>query len=269
MACRDLGVHIDGFIAVQATTIIVGSSEQDPVTGRSADVVACAQTCFDAAVRLIRPGNRVSDVSGPLNAIAECFQCTLVEGVMTHNMKQFVIDGNKCVLNRTSAEQRVEESVFEENEVYAIDVVVSTGKRIEQVSVDGILSAICTLKLVCAGEGKAKVLNEKQTAVFKRALNVEYSLKLKASRAILSDVDKRYPCMPFPLRKLLASSTSSKFGLVECLQHGLLHAYPVLWEKEGELVAHIKGTVLLMPNGSDQVTSTARPLCVTDKSVQV
>lgn len=119
------------------------------------------------------------------------------------------------------------------------------------------------------GEGKAKVLNEKETAVFKRALNVEYSLKLKASRAILSDIDKRYPCMPFPLRKLLASSTSSKFGLVECLQHGLLHAYPVLWEKEGELVAHIKGTVLLMPNGSDRVTASSLPKCVTNKCIKV
>lgn len=113
------------------------------------------------------------------------------------------------------------------------------------------------------------MLNEKQTAVFKRALNVEYSLKLKASRAILSDIDKRYPCMPFPLRKLLASSSSSKFGLVECLQHGLLHAYPVLWEKDGELVAHMKGTVLLMPNGSDQVTMSGRPSVLTDKRIQV
>lgn len=120
-----------------------------------------------------------------------------------------------------------------------------------------------------SGEGKAKVLNEKQTSVFKRALNVEYSLKLKASRAILSDIDKRYPCMPFPLRKLLDSSTSSKFGLVECLQHGLLHAYPVLWEKEGELVAHIKGTVLLMPNGSDRVTLTPLPAFVTERSIEV
>lgn len=128
MSCSDLGVHIDGFIAVQATTLVIGFSDDTPVTGRAADVVACAQTCFDAAMRLIRPGNRVTDVSGPLNAIAESFECTLVEGVMTHNMKQFVIDGNKCVLNRPSADQKVDDNLFEENEVYAIDVVVSTGK---------------------------------------------------------------------------------------------------------------------------------------------
>jgi methionine aminopeptidase len=84
---------------------------------------------------------------------------------------------------------------------------------------------------------------------------VEYQLKLKTSRAILSEINKRYPCMPFPLRKLLEQGSTSKLGLVECLQHGLLQSYPVLYEKEGVMVAQVKGTVLLLPNGSDRITS--------------
>ena len=46
---------------------------------------------------------------------------------MTHNMKQFVIDGQKCVLNKPTSDQKVEDGEFEENEVYAVDIVVSTG----------------------------------------------------------------------------------------------------------------------------------------------
>lgn len=49
----DLGVHIDGFIATQAQTVVVAS---ESVTGRAADVIAAARTAFDAALRLIRPG---------------------------------------------------------------------------------------------------------------------------------------------------------------------------------------------------------------------
>ena len=30
-----------------------------------------------------------------------------------------------------------------------------------------------------------------------------------------------------------------RLGLVECLSHGLLHPYPVLHEKAGELVAQV------------------------------
>jgi hypothetical protein len=32
-----------------------------------------------------------------------------------------------------------------------------------------------------------------------------------------------------------------RLGLVECLNHGLLHPYPVLHEKTGELVAQVGG----------------------------
>lgn len=245
------------------------------MSGRPADLLACANYCFEAALRLIRPGKHIRDVSEPLQKIAESFGCTLVEGVMTHNMKQFVIDGNKCVLNRPALDQRVDDAAFEENEVYAIDIVVSTGGVQTKARPDDACAS--TRPLSCsslthapyAGDGKARVVDEKQTTVFKRALNVEYSLKMKSSRTILSDVDKKYPCMPFPLRKLLAASTSSKFGLVECLQHGLLHAYPVLWEKDGELVAHIKSTVLLMRNGSDRITTSPLQSLQPTKTIEV
>lgn len=79
------------------------------------------------------------------------------------------------------------------------------------------------------GEGKAKVLDEKETTVYKRALDQEYKLKLKASRQIFSEINKKYPTMPFTVRAL--DSKQSRLGLVECLNHGLLHPYPVLHEK--------------------------------------
>jgi methionine aminopeptidase len=120
-------VHIDGYVAVQATTVVVRADENMPVTGKAADVIQCAQTCFEAAVRLIRPGRRISEVAGPLNQIADIYGCCLVDGVMTHNMKQFVIDGNKCILNRPTPDQKVEDAPIQELEVYAIDIVVSTG----------------------------------------------------------------------------------------------------------------------------------------------
>lgn len=94
----------------------------------------------------------------------------MVEGVLTHEMKRFIIDANKSVLNRPSPEakvgasmegrcccrcrpvmlmhdaalglsglaldplawlhspRKVEDHEFEEGEVYAIDIVVSTGE---------------------------------------------------------------------------------------------------------------------------------------------
>ncbi len=64
-------------------------------------------------------------VTGVLGQVAEAYGVSLVEGVLSHQLKQFVIDGNKCVLNKASPEYRVEDGEFEENEVYGIDIVVS------------------------------------------------------------------------------------------------------------------------------------------------
>ena len=66
------------------------------------------------------------------------------------------------------------------------------------------------------------MIDEKATTVYKRVLSEEYRLKMKASRAMLTEINKRYPCMPFPLRKLLAPGHVSKFGLQECVTHNLL-----------------------------------------------
>ncbi|KAF5828289.1 peptidase M24, structural domain-containing protein [Dunaliella salina] len=248
----DIGVHIDGFTSVQAQTQVVQPA-QEPVKGRAADAIQAARTAFDAALRLMRPGHKISEVAKHLNKIAEIYGCQLVEGVMSHEMKQFVIDGNKCVLNRPSPEQKVEDGEFEENEVYAIDIVVSTG------------------------EGKTKVLDEKQTTVYKRALDAAYSLKLKAARAVFSIINRDFPAMPFTTRALVAIASSDKeplgqaqlsLGIKDCVSHGLLHAYPVLYEKTGEIVTQIKGTVLLMPNGSDVITKSPAQAVESDKKVE-
>eukprot|EP00955_Chlamydomonas_euryale_P038701 351161-Chlamydomonas_euryale.AAC.7 len=84
--------------------------------------------------------------------------------------------------------------------------------------------------------------------------------QLKASRTVFSEINKNFPAMPFTLRALVENAKDKdvakqmRLGLVECLNHMLLHPYPVLHEKGDQLVAQVKGTVLLMPNGSDVVT---------------
>ena len=43
-------------------------------------------------------------------------------------MKRFVIDANKVIPNKENAEMPSEEVTFEEGEIYAIDIVMSTGE---------------------------------------------------------------------------------------------------------------------------------------------
>ncbi|KAI3833744.1 hypothetical protein MKX03_004079, partial [Papaver bracteatum] len=100
-----------------------------------------------------------------------------------------------------------------------------------------------------------KLVDEKQTTIYKRAVDKSYSLKMKASRFIFSEISQKFPIMPFSARAL--EEKRARLGLVECMNHELLQPYPVLHEKPGDFVSQIKFTVLLMPNGSDRITSHA------------
>lgn len=63
------------------------------------------------------------------------------------------------------------------------------------------------LLLLLPGEGKPKMKDEKETTVYKRALDVEYKLKLKASRAVFSEINRKFPAMPFTLRAITGGTT--------------------------------------------------------------
>lgn len=67
------------------------------------------------------------DVTEAIQKVAAAYDCKIAEGVLSHQMKQFVIDANKVILSVTNPETRVDDAEFEENEVYAVDIVTSTG----------------------------------------------------------------------------------------------------------------------------------------------
>lgn len=52
-----MGCHIDGFIALVAHTHVL---QEGPITGRKADVIAAANTAAEVALRLVRPGKKVT-----------------------------------------------------------------------------------------------------------------------------------------------------------------------------------------------------------------
>ena len=237
----DLGAHVDGYVAVVAHTHVVGADDGVPA-GAQADVMEAAVVASEAAIRKLRPGASTSDVAKAIETVANDYGVKIVEGVLTHSMKRFVIDGNKVVLNKPTPELKADETTIELNEVYALDIVLSTG------------------------EGKPKMQDEKETNVYKRAIEKNYKLKMQASRAVFSEISKKFPTMPFTMRAM-GDVRGAKLGLSECMKHELLHEYPVLYEKPGDAVAHVKCTVLVMQNGNDRVTTFAPQVTKSEKEL--
>eukprot|EP00349_Pseudokeronopsis_sp_Brazil_P008842 CAMPEP_0202971776 /NCGR_PEP_ID=MMETSP1396-20130829/30741_1 /ASSEMBLY_ACC=CAM_ASM_000872 /TAXON_ID= /ORGANISM="Pseudokeronopsis sp., Strain Brazil" /LENGTH=455 /DNA_ID=CAMNT_0049701527 /DNA_START=21 /DNA_END=1388 /DNA_ORIENTATION=+ len=227
----DLGVHIDGFIAVVAHTIVVPGevtlSEGD--VARRNNVISAAYAAAEVAVRLMKPGNTNSQVTAAIKEVADAFDVRPISGTLMHQMKQFVIDGNKMILLKEEPEHKVDSCTFEAGEVYAIDIAMSTG------------------------EGKPRETGAR-TTVYKRAVEKKYSLRNKSSRQFFNDVNKRFPTLPFSVR-CFADETTARMGIRECVNHELLMPYPILNERADEFVGHVKVTVLLLPSGNTaQVT---------------
>lgn len=64
----------------------------------------------------------------------------------------------------------------------------------------------------------------------------------------------KHGAMPFNLRSF-ENEVKARMGIVECINHKVIEPFPVLYEKPGELVAHFKFTVLLLPSGPLRITS--------------
>lgn len=221
----DLACHIDGFIAAAAHTVIVGTEK---VEDRRADVIRAAWNGAEAAVRLVQVGNTNTSVTEAFAKVANEFNCKPMQGVLSHQLKKHVIDGNRVIIGAETQEEKVDEFEFELNEVYSIDVVMSTG------------------------EGKGREAELRHT-VYKRAVENTYNLKTQKARQFISEVNRRFPALPFSLRAI-EDEQVARIGVSEAKRHELLEEYPVLKERDKEFVAQFKFTVLLLPGGTKRIT---------------
>merc|ERR550532_3902874 len=140
----------------------------------------------------------------------------MMQGVLSHQLKKHVIDGNRTIISVEGTDEKVDEFEFEMNEVYCVDVVMSTG------------------------EGKGKE-TEYTTTVFKRAVETSYNLKTQKARQFISEVNRRFPALPFTLRAI-EDEQVARVGASEAKRHELLEEYPVLQEKPGNFIARFKFT---------------------------
>ena len=69
----ELGVHIDGFPAFVAHTIVVQSDVNALITGKKADVILAAYQAAQATLRLIKPGNFNNQVTDVIQKVSNAY----------------------------------------------------------------------------------------------------------------------------------------------------------------------------------------------------
>ncbi|TGZ66489.1 hypothetical protein CRM22_005296 [Opisthorchis felineus] len=225
----DLGAHIDGYAAVVGHTFVVGSSSDNKVTGRKADVIIAANTAAEVALRLLRSNYENIKVSEMITKTAADFNCRPIEGMQSHQMRRMVYDAEKSIVLNPSEEHKksIEKTNFELNEVWNIDILLSTGS------------------------GKPRD-HKARTTIYKKNETL-YQLKMKSSRQLHSEIASKFLAYPFNIRAL-EDLKKARLGITECAKHDVVQALPVYCEKDDEFVAQFRFTVLLMPNGPMRIT---------------
>lgn len=240
----DLGCHIDGYIASMAHTAVIRADNSKPITGPKADLIVACHFAAEAAHRLLRPGNTNSQITEAVQQVASHFGVNVVEGVLSHNMRRNQIDGNSIIISKESASEHADVVTFEEFDVWCLDIVLSTG------------------------EGK---LLEKgpRPAVYKRDIDERHQLKSTASRNTLQFITENYDSMPFSVRAVTeGAGNRALIGIKEMYERRMIHPYPVLYEKKGELVAQFKFTVLITKKCLDRITQAQVPHVSSDIKIE-
>lgn len=224
-----LGAQVDGYSAICGDTVVVGASESNPVTGRTADAIAAANHAADLIQRMIKPGNKNMAVTDKVQRLTKEFGCKPFENMLCYEQKHNGQDGDKQIILNPGADQRkgFASCEFAPYEVYLIEVFVTTG------------------------EGQTKK-SELRTNVYKKT-NVNYQLKMKTARAALSEITSQFGNFAFSLRSC-KDERKMRMGLIECTKMGVVQGSEVQEEKPGEAVAQVTFTALVTPTGVERIT---------------
>jgi curved DNA binding protein len=170
------------------------------------------------------------EVTQTVDKIAEAYGVKAVEGMLSHNQLKDKTDGEKQIILNPSENhlrdfKRIE---FAENEVYAIDILISSG------------------------EGKVRPLKAR-TTVYKKT-GIRYQLKMAASRAVLSEIQTKAGAFPFVLRDL-EDERKARMGIVECAKHQTVLPYDIMYERDEAVVAQYLTTVMITKKGNVLLTN--------------
>ena len=80
----DIGVHLDGWIADNAMTVVVGNSEYK-------DLVKASQNALKAAIKLVRPGVQLWELGEAQYSEAEALGFTTVKNLCGHTIERYKV----------------------------------------------------------------------------------------------------------------------------------------------------------------------------------
>ncbi|SBS80408.1 proliferation-associated protein 2g4, putative [Plasmodium ovale] len=222
-----LGCHIDGHISMVGHTLYI-CNENEIIEGPKAEVLKNAHILSQLFLKSLKVGINASDITKNIQKACEELKCNVISNCVTYQIKKYILEGSKYIVLKENPENKVEDFQVEPDDIYIIDVMVTTG------------------------DGKIKESDHK-TTIYKREVQKNYHLKTNLGRSFISEINKKFPVLPFHV-KHIEDQRAALIGIPEALRHDLIKPYNVYTEKKKEYVSQFKYTVMVKEDGIKQLT---------------
>ena len=205
----DIGVHVDGYIADTAVTVCYDAKYES--------LVKAAETALGEAVRMARVNTKASDIGRVIEGTIVKFGFRPIQNLSGHSLKQYTIHAGKSIPNIWTIGSSF---TLLANEAYAIEPFVTTK------------------------DGQGVVHEGKTRNIF--GITSRKPVKDKEADNLLELMWARFRTLPFALRWLTDKYEEKDLRrLVDVLaKKRNVHAYPILVEGRGKIVAQAEHTLI-------------------------
>ena len=204
----DIGVHIDGYIADAAFTVIHSEKHKK--------LVNAVELALQKAFALLPENPKFSKIGTTIEKTIETAGFKVVRNLTGHGLMQYVQHAPPSVPNVTNNL----ETVFEEGNAYAIEPFASTG--------DGFVHE----------SGRANIFG----------VDEPRPVRNMHARKIMKFVEENYKTLPFAerwlFRDLKMSEFALKVGLRQLLRDKCIKSYPILHDAPQSLVAQAENSFI-------------------------
>jgi len=205
----DIGVHIQGYIADTAVTICYNPKYEA--------LVKSAETALNEAVRIAKINTKASDIGKVIERTISKQGFQPIQNLSGHSLEQYTIHAGRSIPNIWTIGSSFN---LVSNQAYAIEPFVTTK------------------------EGQGVVFEGKVRNIF--SITSRKPTKEKEVDEFLEDIWNRFKTLPFALRWMLGKyeEKNARQFLDALIKKRNIHAYPILVEGNGKMVAQAEHTLI-------------------------
>ncbi len=207
----DIGVHVDGYIADIAKSVVAG--------GGSNKLIKAAEKALENVIEIIKPGVLTSELGEAVENTVKSMGYLPVSNLTGHMLKRFNLHGGILIPNIKTRHG----DVINEGDVLAVEPF--------------------------ATDGCGRVTDDANAIIFRYLC--DRPLRMKEARDILQHIKANYGSLPFAERWISNLMPRFKLNqaLRQLAYSQAIYAYHILREKERGLVAQAEHTVIVTKDG--------------------